>query len=151
MIKSDIEDNSSLSLVDDFPSERCEKCGSRVISTDGVCLFCDSTKHPPKKRSVKRIKSEASQPERLEKITMYLGMILIAAGGPGIALLSYLHDWFRLPFPSPEYDAYEAFGQVNFLVAVVGLIVLTVGIFLLVVSLKAGKGIGREQPEGVSR
>lgn len=119
--------------------EICENCGSGIISEDGVCLFCDTPKKSGKKRRREKVKRDDLPTERLEKVTMYLGLILVILGGPGIATLSYLHDWLRLPFPGPEYDTYAAFGPVNVLVAVVGLIILVIGIFFLVVSLKAGK------------
>lgn len=146
-MSSSTESDDFPDLVDDFSLERCGECGSRVITSDGVCLLCSSSKTSRKRKTQRRPERETFQSERLEKVTMYLGLLLTTMGGPGIVLISYIHDWFRLPLPGPEYDAYAAFGPVNFFVAVIGLVVLTMGIFFLVASLKAGKVIGQKQPD----
>lgn len=89
---------------------------------------------------------------RKEKILFYLGVILILLGGPGVALGSWMHDWFRIPFPGPEFDAYEVFGEVNRFVAVLGLIILIIGIVFLIFSLRSSKVVTEEDYEvGIER
>lgn len=89
---------------------------------------------------------------RREKILFYLGVILILVGGPGVALGSWMHDWLRIPFPGPEYAAYDVFGPINRFVAVLGLIVLIIGIVFLILSLRASKVVTDEDYEvGIER
>jgi hypothetical protein len=89
---------------------------------------------------------------RREKILFYLGVILILIGGPGVAMGSWLHDWFRIPFPGPEYNAYDVFGPINRFVAVLGLVVLIIGIVFLILSLRASKVVTDEDYEvGIER
>jgi len=61
------------------------------------------------------------------------GWFLVLAGGPGLALGSWLHDVLRIPVFG---DAYAVFGSLNRLFAAVGLLVLLVGIVLLILSLR---------------
>jgi hypothetical protein len=87
-----------------------------------------------------------------EKILFYLGVILILIGGPGVAMGSWLHDWLRIPFPGPEYNAYDVFGPVNRFVAMLGLIMLIIGIVFLILSLRASKVVTDEDYEvGIER
>ncbi len=89
---------------------------------------------------------------RREKLLFYLGVILILVGGPGVALGSWLHDWFRIPFPGPEYSSYDVFGPVNRFVAVLGLVVLIIGIIFLILSLRSSKVVTDEDYEvGIER
>lgn len=70
-----------------------------------------------------------------DRIFFYLGIILIMAGGPGLAFGSWLHDWFRVPIMG---DSYGVFGQLNVLFAIGGLIIMFVGIVFLVLSMRGG-------------
>jgi len=82
-----------------------------------------------------------------EKFLFYTGIALILLGGPGIALGSWLHDILRVPVAN--YNAFDAFGSVNRLVAAVGLIVMVVGIVFFVLSLRLSRPAspdGLEQP-----
>lgn len=145
-MKEDFFDESSSDLEDDIAISRCENCGSRNVSPDGVCLLC-STEHGfrTKRQSKKeRIVGSRSQ-ERREKLTMYFGVVLIVLGGPGIVAASYLHDWLRIPAPGPAFDTYESFGPVNSIVAILGLTITVIGILFLVVSFMIAKRIDRAQ------
>jgi len=72
-------------------------------------------------------------PSKLEKILFFGGLALVLAGGPGIALGSWLHDVLHIPFIG---GAYDAFGWLNRLFAAAGLVVLLIGIVLLILSLR---------------
>ncbi len=113
----------------------CPSCGASVSADAKECPKCgeifDATALTPA--------SGEERPEvssRRERILFYAGVLLVLAGGPGIALGSWLHDLLKIPIGG---QAYEAFGWINRLVAAVGLVVLIVGIVLLIVSMRVGK------------
>jgi len=81
-----------------------------------------------------------------EKFLFYTGIALILLGGPGIALSSWLHDILRVPVSN--YNAFDSFGNVNRLVAAVGLIVMVVGIVFFVLSLRLSRSAS---PDGLKR
>jgi di/tricarboxylate transporter len=139
-MEDDFYDDISSELIDEIVVSRCQECGSRNMSTDGVCLSCSLQRSSGVGRPLKIERRISSRQERSEKIIMFLGIVLILLGGPGIVSMSYLHDWLRIPAPDPAYDAYETFGSVNSFVAVLGLAITAIGIFFLVVSLVIGKG-----------
>ena len=60
---------------------------------------------------------------------------MIIAGGPGLAMGSWLHDLFEISFMG---TAYEVFGPLNVMFAITGLIIMFLGIILLVISLRGG-------------
>lgn len=148
---SDFVDEIASELIDDVDVLRCERCGSMGISPDGVCLSCSSSQSSRKRRPLKIERRVARLQEKNEKIAMYVGLVLIILGGPGIVSMSYLHDWLQIPAPDPTYDTYEAFGPVNTFVVMLGLIVTIFGIFFLVVSLMINKGTDRTQITEVTR
>lgn len=116
----------------------CPSCGSPVALDAPECprcgeLFAEETLEVPAEPEAKAEKRVGLR----EKLLFYLGVALILLGGPGIALGSWLHDVFRISVG--EYDAFEAFGQVNRLVAAVGLIVLILGIVFLILSLRLSR------------
>jgi hypothetical protein len=68
-------------------------------------------------------------------------VLLVLAGGPGIAVGSWLHDLLRIPIGG---NAFDVFGWVNRLVAAVGLVILIVGIVLLILSMRLGSAAAEE-------
>ncbi|MEK6852061.1 MAG: zinc ribbon domain-containing protein [Candidatus Thermoplasmatota archaeon] len=111
----------------------CPSCGAEVALEAKECPNCGEI-------FSEDLLTAASEPEgrpsRLEKLLFYGGLVLVLAGGPGIALGSWLHDVLRIPIIG---DAYETFGPLNQVFAAGGLIVLLVGIVLLILSIRFAK------------
>jgi len=99
-------------------AQECPNCGE-IFSED--LLQTPETEETPAKGS------------KLEKAMFFGGLLLVLAGGPGLALGSWLHDVLHIPIFG---DAYSVFGSLNRLFAAVGLVVLLVGIVLLILSLR---------------
>lgn len=76
-------------------------------------------------------------PARLlrDRILFFVSLALIVVGGLGFALGSWLHDILRVPIVG---RAYEVFGHINALYAIIGLILFFIGLFLFFVSLRGG-------------
>lgn len=129
----------------------CPSCGSKIPLDAEECSECGEY------FALEDIEIEPAgviveKAGRKEKILFYLGMILILLGGPGVALGSWLHDWFRIPLPGPEYDSYNVFGPVNVFVATLGLIILIIGIVFLIFSLRMSQVVTEEDYEvGIER
>jgi uncharacterized membrane protein YcjF (UPF0283 family) len=70
-----------------------------------------------------------------DRILFYAGIVLIMAGGPGLAFGSWLHDVLGIPLVG---DTYAAFGWINVMFAITGGVVLIIGVILLVLSLRGG-------------
>ena len=68
--------------------------------------------------------------EKKPSLLFWLGLILIAAGFFGGPVLSYLHDALKIPIGT--FTAYYAFGWVNWVVTIVGTVVLAIGVVLLI-------------------
>lgn len=129
----------------------CPSCGERIPLDSSECPSCGEifALEDIEIRPAEVIEEKGG---RKEKILFYLGVVLILVGGPGVALGSWLHDWFRIPFPGPEFDTYDAFGDYNRFVAVVGLIILIIGIVFLIFSLRSSKVVTEEDYEvGIER
>ncbi|MDG6221141.1 MAG: zinc ribbon domain-containing protein [Candidatus Thermoplasmatota archaeon] len=62
----------------------------------------------------------------------WLGVILILLGFYGGPIMSYLHDALRIP-TGGIFGAYEVFGWVNWLVAIIGTIMTGLGVVLLLI------------------
>lgn len=112
----------------------CPSCGSEVALDAQECpncgeIFSEELLQPP-------TEEDEAKPSRVEKLLFYAGLVLVLAGGPGIALGSWLHDILRIPIIG---NAYDEFGRVNQLFAAAGLIVLLVGIVLLILSIRFAK------------
>ncbi len=107
-------------------AKECPKCGEIF---EAAALQPAATEESPKKSS------------RRERLLFYAGVLLVLAGGPGIALGSWLHDILKIPILG---EAYEAFGWLNRMFAATGLVVLIVGIVLLIVSMRLGKSTFEE-------
>lgn len=112
----------------------CPSCGSEVALDAKECPNCGEIFS----EDLLQVATEdrEANPSRLEKLLFYGGLLLVLAGGPGIALGSWLHDVLKIPIIG---DAYEEFGRVNQLFAAAGLIVLLVGIVLLILSIRFAK------------
>lgn len=70
-----------------------------------------------------------------DRILFYLSLVLMTLGGLDFALGSYLHDLLRVPVIG---KAYYVFGPVNVFYALVGVVLLFLGIALFVISLRGG-------------
>jgi len=112
----------------------CPSCGAEVALDAKECPNCGEIFSEELLQGGTEETEE--KPSRLEKLLFYAGLVLVLAGGPGIALGSWLHDVLRIPIVG---DAYETFGRVNQLFAAGGLIVLLVGIVLLILSIRFAK------------
>ncbi len=113
----------------------CPSCGASVSADAKECpkcgeIFDAAAIEPPAEEA------GAKGASRRERLLFYAGVVFILAGGPGIALGSWLHDILKLPLIG---QAYDAFGWLNRLVAGIGLVVLIVGIVLLIVSMRLGR------------
>jgi len=109
----------------------CPSCGAEVALDAKECPNCGEIFS----EDLLQVTAEEpeAKPSRLEKLMFLGGVILVLAGGPGIALGSWLHDVLHIPIIG---EAYEAFGPLNRLFAALGLLVLLVGIVLLILSLR---------------
>lgn len=129
----------------------CPTCGSEIPLDANECPDCGEI-FALEDMDLEPAGVVVEKGGRREKVLFYLGLILILVGGPGIALGSWLHDWLRIPFPSAEYSAFDVFGPVNRFVAVLGLVVMIIGIVFLILSLRASKVVTEEDYEiGIER
>jgi hypothetical protein len=129
----------------------CPTCGSSIPLESSECPDCGEV-FDLEDLVVTPGEEIVEKGGRKEKILFYLGVILILVGGPGVAMGSWMHDWLRIPFPSSEYDAYDVFGPVNRFVAMLGLIILIIGIVFLILSLRSSKVVTDEDYEvGIDR
>jgi len=89
-----------------------------------------------KGKSAKATKRERTLKNILrDRIAYYVGLILVAIGGPGLTLGSWLHDLLNVPIIGYKY---EMFGIINVRFAIIGLTLFIIGIVLLAVSLRGG-------------
>jgi len=72
---------------------------------------------------------------RRDRILFFLGLLLVLAGGPGLAAGSYAHDSLRVPIGG---GAYDAFGWVNQTALGIGVVLLLIGLMFLFLSLRGG-------------
>lgn len=129
----------------------CPTCGSSIPLDASECPDCGEV-FDLEEFGVAPGEEIVEKGGRKEKLLFYLGVILILVGGPGVAMGSWVHDWFRIPFPGPEYHAYDVFGPVNRFVAMLGLIILIIGIVFLILSLRSSKVVSDEDYEvGIDR
>jgi|SRR5688572_22723363 hypothetical protein len=125
----------------------CPSCGATVDKEAAECPKCGEIFEA----SALQVdaKEETKTGGRRERLLFYAGVLLVLAGGPGIAVGSWLHDLLRIPIGG---QAFEAFGWVNRLVAAVGLVILIVGIVLLILSMRLGSAsIDEDYDVGVPR
>lgn len=111
----------------------CPSCGAEVALDAKECPNCGEIFS---EELLQDASGEEAKPSRIEKLLFFAGVAMVLAGGPGLALGSWLHDVLRIPVIG---DAYEAFGSVNQIFAAGGLIVLLVGIVLLILSIRFAK------------
>lgn len=110
----------------------CPSCGSEVALDAKECPTCGEIFSEELLATEPEAEEEA-KPSRIEKILFFSGLLLILAGGPGLALGSWLHDVLQIPLIG---QAYDVFGPLNRLFAAVGLVILLVGIVLMILSLR---------------
>ena len=109
----------------------CPSCGSSVALDAKECPACGEIfSEELLEEAAEEVEGKSS---RLEKLLFFGGLMLVFAGGPGIALGSWLHDALRIPIVGVAFDT---FGDVNKLFAAAGLMVLLVGIVLLILSIR---------------
>lgn len=113
----------------------CPSCGSQVAIDAKECPRCGEI-FAEELLTDSQAMEEEGKPSRIERILFLGGIILVLAGGPGLALGSWLHDVLQIHIIG---DAFETFGWVNRLFAAAGLVVLLVGIVLLILSLRMAK------------
>lgn len=80
----------------------------------------------------------AAKPRAWHRVLFYTGSVLIAFGGSGLALGSFLHDMFRVPLFGYAYDA---FGDVNVTTALIGAAILLAGLAAMAVGARAGSHV----------
>ena len=120
----------------------CPSCGATVDKDASECPKCGEI-FDASALQVSESESEAEPTKagRRERFLFYGGVLLILAGGPGIAVGSWLHDILRIPIGG---NAFDVFGWLNRLVAAVGLVVLIVGIVLVILSMRLGSAGAEE-------
>ncbi len=118
----------------------CPSCGASVDKEAAECPKCGEIFESSALQVETKAESKGSS--RRERFLFYAGVLLVLAGGPGIAVGSWLHDILRIPIIG---SAYDAFGWVNRLFAAVGLVVLIVGIVLLILSMRLGSAVAEEE------
>jgi hypothetical protein len=105
----------------------CPTCGESIPSSATECPKCGEA------IAVETV--EEPEPEKAPKKRNWLfwiGILLVLAGGPGIAVGSWLHDILHIPIGG---DAFDVFGWLNRLVAAVGTIILLVGLLVLAIAI----------------
>ena len=117
----------------------CPSCGASVDKEATECPKCGEIFEASALQVDAKETPKAAG--RRERMLFYAGVLLVLAGGPGIAVGSWLHDLLRIPIGG---NAFDAFGWVNRLVAAVGLVVLIVGIVLLILSMRLGSAASEE-------
>lgn len=125
----------------------CPSCGASVDKEATECPKCGEIFEATALQV--DTKAGSKREGRRERLLFYAGVLLVLAGGPGIAVGSWLHDLLRIPIGG---SAFDAFGWVNRLVAAVGLVILIVGIVLLILSMRLGSAASEEDYDvGVPR
>src|SRR5207245_4717483 len=107
----------------------CPSCGASVDKDATECPKCGEIFEASALQVDEKERPRATGGR--ERMLFYAGVLLVLAGGPGIAVGSWLHDILHTPLGG---SAYESFGWLNRLVAAAGLVILLVGIFLLILS-----------------
>ena len=110
----------------------CPSCGTEVALDAKECSNCGEI-FAEELLQVESPKAEEEKASRMEKLLFYGGILLVLAGGPGLAIGSWLHDVLQINIIG---DAFEVFGWLNRLFAALGLLVLLVGIVLLILSIR---------------
>ena len=113
------------------PVAECPSCGAEVPLDAKECPNCGEIFSEELLQGT--VEEREAKSSKLEKAMFYGGLLLVLAGGPGLALGSWLHDVLHIPVFG---DAYTVFGPLNRLFAALGLLVLLVGIVLLILSLR---------------
>lgn len=113
----------------------CPSCGASVSADAKECPKCGEIFDAAAVEPAAEV-ADAKATSRRERILFYAGVVFVLAGGPGIALGSWLHDVLKIPVIG---NAYDAFGWLNRLVAAIGLVLLIVGIVLLIVSMRVSR------------
>jgi len=123
----------------------CSSCGAKVPADAKECPQCGEIFSDELLKEAEA----GGKPGRREKIMFYLGLILVLAGGPGIALGSLLHDTLKIPVVG---QAYDEFGWINRMAAAIGLVILIVGVVFMILSARlAPKSIENEYDVGTPR
>ena len=121
-----------------FEATRCPSCGESF--PEGAVALDDErddstaseAPHPPALHAA----------GRRQKLLLYLGLFLMLAGGPGIAIFSWLHDVLHISVMN--YDSFTVFGPMNRLVVAVGITVTIVGISLFILALRFARPTAEE-------
>ncbi len=105
----------------------CPMCGKHVPDEANRCPSCGEP------FSADAFTSVTTKEEKGSRLLFWSGVILVLAGGPGVALGSWLHDYLRVPIG--DFTSFDSFGWVNQTASLVGIVILVVGIILLILSL----------------
>lgn len=105
----------------------CSSCGAKIPADAKECPQCGEVFS----EELLEEAGKGTKSGRRERLMFYLGIILVLAGGPGLAFGSLLHDSLRIPVVG---NAFDQFGWVNRIFAAVGLVLLIVGIVFLILS-----------------
>ena len=106
----------------------CPTCGESIPASADECPKCGE--------ALAVEKAEETKPEKAPKkrnLLLWVGILLVFLGGPGIAVGSWLHDFLKIPIGT--YNNFDSFGWVNRLVSAVGTIVLLVGLLVLAIAI----------------
>ena len=117
--------------------KECPICHTEVPAEASECPRCGEPLQGPLSTAQVSPEGDAPAPRRRGRLLLYGGVALILLGGPGIALGSWLHDVLRISYLN--YDSFNVFGPMNELVLALGLIVMTVGTVLVLLSLRLSR------------
>src|SRR2546427_3237024 len=84
----------------------CPSCGATVAAEATECPKCGEI-FEASALQVEPTKKGRKTSGRRERLLFYAGVLLVLAGGPGIAVGSWLHDFLRIPIGGL---AFESFG-----------------------------------------
>ena len=112
----------------------CESCGADIPIDATECPECGAVFAEEKEKEDEEIEEEEEELEVEKKPgkTLLVGIVIVIVGA-GLGLGSWLHDALEIPFGG---TAYGSFGWLNMSVAVIGIIILVIGIIFVALSRK---------------
>ena len=81
----------------------CPSCGATVAAEATECPKCGEI-FEASALQVEPTKKGRKTSGRRERLLFYAGVLLVLAGGPGIAVGSWLHDFLRIPIGGLAFE-----------------------------------------------
>ena len=113
---------------------KCESCGAEIPIDATECPECGAIFAEEEEEEDEEIEEEEEELEVEKKPgkSLLVGIIIVIVGA-GLGLGSWLHDALEIDFGG---TAYTTFGWLNISVAVIGIIILVIGIIFVALSRK---------------